>query len=112
VCRADQPLACVCRLLATASEQQSGAGLAHARFHTLIRRILPAALQGDFHASGIVLLNEATEGREDVFAAQFSGLYVKRKNKIPLSIEMAGDFSDQRRDEKAQVRQLPLVPPV
>jgi hypothetical protein len=80
--RADQPLACVRRLLASASEQQSGDGLAHARFHTLIRRILPTALQGDFHAGGIVLRSQATGG-EKTLLPQFRGLYGKRKNQIP-----------------------------
>src|SRR5215472_15479683 len=77
--RADESLACARGLLAIASEQQSGAGLPHARFHTLIGRIFSAALQGDFDSRGTVLLHYAPR-REKTFLAQFSTLYVERKN--------------------------------
>src|SRR5579871_4060555 len=77
--RADQPLACNGRFLARSREQQSGAGLAYARFHTWIWRVFSTALQGDFYTRGIVSLNQTTGG-EKTLLPQFSGLYLKRKN--------------------------------
>src|SRR5579859_1539111 len=78
--RADQPPACIGGFLAIAREQQSGARLADARLYACIRRILPAALQGDFYARGIVL-RKAPRG-EKTLLPESSGLYVKRKNQI------------------------------
>ena len=76
-----QPLSGSSGLLTLTREKQPGARLPHCRFHALIGRIFPAALECNFDA-GRIISQRGSARRNHALLAQSSCLHVKVKNQL------------------------------